>query len=256
VSRQSHDRGRLAIVTGAANGIGRAAAVRLGRDGFSVGVVDREEGAARAVADTIRAQGGTASARQLDVREAHGVTEVFGALSDELGPPAALVHSAGILAYSPALELDEGAWREVLDVNLTGTFLCDRAAARLMVEAGNGGRIVNIASVHSQAPGVGLAAYDASKGGVWMLTRNLALELAPHQVTVNAIGPGLVVHTTLGGGTSDEYLARTVPAIPLGRAGEPEDVAGVASFLCSPDAAYVTGSMIFADGGMLLTAHT
>ena len=256
MSDQPHDRGRLAIVTGAANGIGRAAALRLGRDGFSVGVVDREQDAAKAVADTIRAQGGTASARQLDVREERQVTVVFSTLRGELGPPAALVHSAGILAYSPALELDEGAWREVLDVNLTGTFLCDRAAARLMVEAGNGGRIVNIASVHSQAPGVGLAAYDASKGGVWMLTRNLALELAPHQVTVNAIGPGLVVHTTLGGGTSEEYLARTVPTIPLGRAGEPEDIAGVASFLCSPDAGYVTGSMIFADGGMLLTAHT
>jgi NAD(P)-dependent dehydrogenase (short-subunit alcohol dehydrogenase family) len=256
VSGRRHVDGGLAIVTGAANGIGRAAALRLGRDGFAVGVVDREEGAAKEVADAIRAQGGIASSRPLDVREEDRVADAFGTLRDELGPLAALVHSAGILAYSPALELDERAWREVLDVNLTGAFLCDRAAARLMVEAGNGGRIVNIASVHSQAPGVGLAAYDASKGGVWMLTRNLALELAPHRVTVNAIGPGLVVHTTLGGGTSEEYLAATVPTIPLGRAGEPGDIAGVVSFLCSPDAAYVTGSMIFADGGMLLTAHT
>jgi NAD(P)-dependent dehydrogenase (short-subunit alcohol dehydrogenase family) len=248
--------GRLAIVTGAANGIGRAAALRLGRDGFAVGVVDRDEAAAAEVADAIRAWGGTASARQLDVREEHRVVDVFGALRDDLGQLSALVHSAGILAYSPALELDGAAWRQVLDVNLTGTFLCDRTAARLMVDAGSGGRIVNIASVHSQAPGVGLAAYDASKGGVWMLTRSLALELAAHQITVNAVGPGLIVHTALGGGTNDEYLARTVATIPLGRAGEPEDIAGVVSFLCSADAAYVTGSMIFADGGMLLTAHT
>lgn len=126
----------------------------------------------------------------------------------------------------------------------------------MMVDGGNGGRIVNIASVHAQAPGRGLAAYDATKGGVWMLTKNLALELAAHQVTVNAVGPGLIVHTMLGGGTTDEYLERTVPAIPLGRAGEPDDIAGVVSFLCSSDAAYVTGSMIVADGGMLLTAHT
>lgn len=256
MNRPAHGGARLAVVTGAANGIGRASALRLARDGFSVGVVDREQAAAEEVAEAIREQGGAASAHHLDVRDGARVAGVFATLSDELGPIAALVHSAGILTYSPALELDEGAWREVLEVNLTGTFLCDRAAARLMVDAGNGGRIVNIASVHAQAPGAGLAAYDASKGGVWMLTRNLALELAPHQVTVNSIGPGLVVHTTLGGGTSDEYLDRTVPTIPLGRAGEPEDVAGVVSFLCSPDAAYVTGAMIFADGGMLLTAHT
>lgn len=248
--------GRLAIVTGAASGIGKAAAQRLARDGFRVGVTDREEAAAKSVADAIGSEGGTAKAYQLDVRREDQVTDVFSRLNGDLGPLFALVHSAGVLAYSPALDLDEGEWRDVLDVNLTGAFLCDRTAARLMTGNGGGGRIVNMASVHSQAPGRGLAAYDASKGGLWMLTRNLALELAAHQVTVNAIGPGLIVRTNLGGGTSQEYLDRTVPTIPLGRAGEPEDIAGVVSFLCSADSAYVTGSMIFADGGMLLTAHT
>ncbi len=144
----------------------------------------------------------------------------------------------------------------VLDVNLTGTFLCARAAARLMSDAGGGGRIVNIASVHSTAPGRGLISYDASKGGIWMLTRTLALELAPQGITVNAVGPGLVYPTGLGGGAPTEYLASVVPTIPLGRAGSPADVAGAVSFLCSDDAAYVTGSMLFVDGGMLLTAHT
>ncbi len=247
---------RAVIVTGAGSGIGRAAALRLASDGFSVGVVDRDAIAAAEVADVIRSSGGDAIAEQADVRDETQVTTAFARICDRGEPFFALVHSAGILTSSPALELGDDAWHEVIDVNLTGTFHCDRAAARLMVAAGNGGRIVNVASVHAQAPGRGLAAYDASKGGVWMLTRNLALELAPHKVTVNAIGPGLIVNTKLGGGTSEEYLDRTVPTIPLGRAGEPSDVAGVVSFLCSPDAAYVTGSMIYVDGGMLLTAHT
>jgi NAD(P)-dependent dehydrogenase (short-subunit alcohol dehydrogenase family) len=246
----------LAIVTGAASGIGAAVAVRLAGDGYAVGVVDRDPAMAVEVAGGIRARGGSAAAHQLDVRDEHQVDAVFGALGDELGPPAALVHSAGVLAQASVLELSIATWREVLDVNLTGAFLCDRAAARLMVAAGVSGRIVNIASVHARAPGRGLAAYDASKGGVLMLTRTFALELAVHGVTVNAIGPGLIVPTNLGGGTDQEYLDRTVPAIPLGRPGSPEDIAGVASFLCSPDAAYVTGSMIVSDGGMLLTAHT
>ncbi len=247
---------RTVIVTGAASGIGREGALRLASDGFFVGVVDRDGTAAEEVADVIRSSGGDAVAEQVDVRDERQVTSAFARICDREEPFFALVHSAGILASSPALELGADAWQEVIDVNLTGTFHCDRAAARLMVDAGNGGRIVNVASVHAHAPGRGLAAYDASKGGVWMLTRNLALEFAPHKVTVNAIGPGLIVHTKLGGGTSEEYLDRTVPTIPLGRAGEPSDVAGVVSFLCSPDAAYVTGSMIYVDGGMLLSAHT
>lgn len=247
---------RVAVVTGAASGIGKAVAMRFAQDGFAIGALDRDAMGVEEVAATIRAGGGMAVACPLDVREEVHVEEAFAQIASELGPPYALVHSAGVLVSSPALELAVEVWREVVDINLTGTFLCDRAAARMMVDAGMAGRIVNIASVHSEAPGRGLAAYDASKGGVWMLTRSLALELASHRVTVNAVGPGMIVHTGLGGGTDQAYLDRTVPAIPLGRAGEPEDIAGMASFLCSPDAAYVTGAMFFADGGMLLTAHT
>ena len=246
----------LAIVTGAATGIGRAAAARLAADGYRVACLDIDEGGAQDAAGQIQRGGGTALAARLDVRSEEQVSQVFGQVAAALGPLRALVASAGVLHSAPVLELPAGEWRRVIDTNLTGTFLCDQAAARLMAADGLGGRIVNIASVHSAAPGRGLSHYDASKGGIWMLTRSLALELAPHRITVNAIGPGLVIHTRLGGGTTAEYLESVVPTIPLGRPGEPEDIAAPAAFLCSPGASYITGSMLFVDGGMLLTAHT
>ena len=246
----------LVIVTGAAAGIGRAAARRLAAGGYQVACLDIDEDGSGQVAEEIRESGGTAIAAGVDVRSPDSVGAVFGRVHTELGTPDALVSCAGILQISPALELRAEDWKKTIDVNLTGTFLCDQAAARLMAAGGRGGRIVNIASVHSTAPGRGLSHYDASKGGIWMLTRNLALELAPHRITVNAIGPGLVVNTRLGGGTSPDYLDSVVPTIPLGRAGQPEDIAGAVAFLCSADASYVTGAMLFVDGGMLLTAHT
>jgi NAD(P)-dependent dehydrogenase (short-subunit alcohol dehydrogenase family) len=229
--------------------------LRLGSDNYAVGCLDIDELGAAATADSIIRGGGRAASARLDVSCGQEVARVFEAICSELGPPSALVHSAGVLSVVPALELTEAEWRHVIDVDLTGTFLCDQAAARLMRDEARGGRIVNLASVHAQAPGRGLVHYDASKGGIWMLTRNLALELAPHRITVNAVGPGLVINTRLAGDSNEEYLRKVIPSIPLGRAGEPEDVAGSIAFLCSSDASYITGIMLFVDGGMLLSTQ-
>lgn len=248
-------RHQVAAVTGGGSGIGRGTAFRLAQAGFPVAVLDWNGDSAEEVAQTIQDRGGRSCAVQVDVSDQEQIERALSQVEEELGPLSALVNSAGILHIAPALELSAEDWRRVVDVNLTGTFLADQAAARRLVAHGRGGRIVNVASVHSQAPGRGLAHYDASKGGIWMLTRNLALELAPHRITVNAVGPGLV-RTNLGGGADDAYLSQVVPTIPLGRAGEPEDIAGAIAFLCSDEASYITGAMLFIDGGMLLTAQT
>jgi 2-hydroxycyclohexanecarboxyl-CoA dehydrogenase len=247
---------RAAIVTGAGSGIGRACAVQLAKDGFAVGLLDVDGARLESVAQEIAAAGDQALALAVDVTDEATVREAVATVEKDLGPLYALVHSAGVLHHRPSLEEDLSDWRRLIDINLTGTFVCDRAAARAILGRGDGGRIVNIASVHSESPSAGLAAYDASKGGVWMLTRSLALELAPHAVTVNAVGPGLILQTGLGGGTSEEYLSAVVPTIPLGRAGMPADIAGPVAFLCSDAARYITGAFLVVDGGMLLTART
>jgi NAD(P)-dependent dehydrogenase (short-subunit alcohol dehydrogenase family) len=188
------------------------------------------------------------------VTDEEEVTVAIEAARERLGPIGAFVGSAGVLSICPALDLRAAEWRRVIDVNLTGAFLATRAAARAMVKDGEGGRIVQVASVHSVTPGHGVAHYDASKGGLLMFVRSLALELAAHRITVNAIGPGLV-RTNLAP-PDPAYLDQVIPAIPLRRMGEPEDIAGAIAFMCGPEASYMTGAMLVIDGGMLLTACT
>ncbi|HEY8724494.1 MAG TPA: SDR family NAD(P)-dependent oxidoreductase [Gaiellaceae bacterium] len=244
----------VALVTGAGSGIGRAAARRLARDGWSVACLDLDLARAEEAAAEIEGDGGVALALAADVVDEEGVRSAVDAAA-RLGPIGCLVNSAGILLVSPVLDVSLADWERVISTNLTGTFVVAREVARRMVAAGSGGRIVNVSSVHAVAPGTGVAAYDASKGGVSMLTRTLALELAPYGINVNAVGPGLI-RTGLGGPSNGAYVASTIAAIPAGRIGEPEDVAGAIAFLCGRESSYVTGATLYIDGGMLLTAHT
>lgn len=247
---------RVAIVTGGAQGIGRAVAQRLARDGFAVAVFDIEHAALARVQQELSTAAPGSLGLAINVRDAAAVADAITRVEIELGRPYALINCAGILAVRPTLEMTIDEWRRVIDTNLTGYFICAQAVARSLAATAAGGRIVNVASVHAESPSAGLVAYDASKGGIWMLTKSLALEFASLGITVNAVGPGLVVNTALAGPVNDDYLGATVPHIPLGRAAVPEDVAGPVSFLCSDDASYITGTMLFVDGGMLLTAHT
>ena len=245
----------LVVVTGAASGIGRAVAIRLAAEGWELALLDiNEDGlaeTARLIAKTPDA--GDPVRYTVDVTDAERVEGVVADIAGRAGEVAALVSNAGVLSVVPVLDLPIEQWRRTLDINLTGSFICARAVAREMVRTGSGGRIVTVASVHSIAPGTNVADYDASKGGLLMLTRALARELAPHGITVNAVGPGLIL-TNLAGGASEDYLDHIVPTIPLGRAGQPSDVAGVVAFLLGDDADYMTGSLLVVDGGMLLTA--
>jgi len=253
--------GRSAVVTGGAVGIGFGIARRLAEAGAKVLVADLDGAAAEGAAATLRGEGRVAQAVAVDVRSAADVERMVETAVAAHGRLDVLVNNAGIYPFMPVLAMTEELWDRVLDVNLKGTFLCAQAAAKQMVAQGGGGVIVNIASIDAYHPSsVGLAHYDASKGGVVMFTKNLALELGPHRIRVVAIAPGSVTTpgtraaTAAMGPIDVEAMNRAFLArIPLGRTGTPDDIGRVALFLASDAAAYITGSTVFVDGGVLLS---
>src|SRR3954466_9592545 len=187
----SEGRPRVAIVTGSESGIGRATAVALAEQGCDLGITwYRDEKAGEATAEEARRLGRRAEVRHLDLTQLPGAASVVDELADVLGGVDVLVNDAGTGHSTPILDLDFASWREVLATDLDGAFLCLQRAARRMVAAGRGGRIVNITSVHEHQPRVGAAAYCAAKGGLGLLTRVAAIELAEHGITVNAVAPG------------------------------------------------------------------
>jgi NAD(P)-dependent dehydrogenase (short-subunit alcohol dehydrogenase family) len=245
---------RRAIITGSDSGIGKATAVRLARDGFDIGVTwhnDREggEGTAREVEQA----GGRAVLARLDVTDLEQAPDTVEALGRELGGLDVFVNNAGGGETYPFLDFPLDAWRRVLDLNLTGAFVCAQRAARIMVESGTAGRIVNVTSVHEHIPLREQAAYCAAKGGLGLLTKAMALELGEHGITVNSIAPGEIATPLTGAGDEDPSTLER-PALPAGRPGNAHEVAELVAFLAHPDARYATGTSFVVDGGLMLTA--
>jgi 3-oxoacyl-[acyl-carrier protein] reductase len=244
---------RVAIVTGAGRGIGAAIAHRLAADGMSVGVVDLDEQGSRRTAKEIIENGGRAIPIGADVADETAAGNAVQQTAAELGPVTVLVNSAGIIRDNLIFRMSTADWDSVMDVHLRGAFLMTRAAQAHMTQA-KWGRIVNISST-SALGNRGQANYAAAKAGLIGFTKTLALELGKFGVTANAIAPGFV-ETEMTAATAarqgldfEEWKSSIARDIPLGRIGQPEDVAAVASFLCSEDAGYVSGQVIYVSGG-------
>jgi 3-oxoacyl-[acyl-carrier protein] reductase len=244
---------RVAIVTGAARGIGAAIAVRLARDGWSVGVLDLDEAACRGTVDAVTAFGVRAVGVGANVSQEEEVAAAVDRIAAELGPPTVLINNAGITRDNLLFRMDQQEWDAVMAVHLRGAFLMSRAAQRYMTEA-TWGRIVNLSST-SALGNRGQANYAAAKAGMQGFTKTLAIELGRFGITVNAVAPGFIetemtrATAERVGQTFEEFSANRVAQIPVGRAGQPADVAAMVSFFIREDASFVSGQVVYVAGG-------
>jgi NAD(P)-dependent dehydrogenase (short-subunit alcohol dehydrogenase family) len=245
--------GRVALVTGASGGLGAAIALGLARAGADVAChYGRDAAAATAVADEIRALGRAASVHAADVRRGPEVDALVHAVVTDHGRLDVLVNNAGVMNTTNFVALSEAEWDEVLDTNLKGYFLVGRAAAQEMVTRGYG-RIVNVSSTRQEQAWPGSAAYASAKGGIWMLTRVMALELAPLGIRVNSVAPGTIETDLNRSYLSDpEFRRRRIEMIPVGRLGVPEDVVDAVVLLASERADFINGASLMIDGGQTL----
>ncbi len=245
--------GKVAVVTGASSGIGKSIALEFGRSGASVvvnyhGHQEDAEDVVKQIADA----GSKAIAVQGDVSQQEDVCNLVAQAVEHFGKLDIMVNNAGIEQKMPFLDTPLEVWQKIIAVNLTGTWLGCQESARQMVRQGGGGRIINISSVHEELPMPTNAPYCAAKGGMRMLMRTIAVELAPHGITVNNIAPG-AIDTPMDANLKHDpkLMSQLLSEIPLRRMGKPEEVAKLAAFLASDDAAYITGSTYFIDGGMI-----
>jgi NAD(P)-dependent dehydrogenase (short-subunit alcohol dehydrogenase family) len=245
--------GKTAIVTGAARGIGRAFVLGLAGAGCSVAAADVDGAGADETAALARRGGGDAIGLMVDVTRAESVDRLVESVLRRWDGLDILVNDAGVFPRATLLDMDEATWDLVLGVNLKGTFLCSRAAARAMVARGRGGRIVSMVSRAAYTAYPRGSHYAASKAGILGFTRSLASELGPHRITVNALAPG-TVNTAMprAAGVSDEELFASGRGYPLGRIAEPEDLVPALLFLCGADGAYMTGQVIHVNGGSFM----
>jgi glucose 1-dehydrogenase len=250
--------GRVAIVTGGAQGIGEACVRRLAADGAAVALWDVDDARGRALAAALQGDGARVAYRHCNVASKGDVDAALAATLATFDRVDGLFNNAGIFRAAPFLEITEADWDAVIDVNLKGHFLVGQAVAQQMVSQGGGGAIVNMSSVNARLTIASIASYNASKGGIDQLTRVMALALADHGIRVNGVAPGTIATELAAKAvlTSEEAKARILSRTPMKRLGEPAEIASVVAFLLSDAASYMTGETVLVDGGRMTLNYT